>query len=115
MTRAYPTYSEIRARRIADRRASAVRALRDADAIVGRAGGRLIVFGSLVEGRFNEGSDLDVAIFGVPPDRDAEIAAEVDVALGLAGFTADVIPERFLSDTLRERVLRNGRAVHTLD
>ena len=39
----------------------------------------------------------------VPP------AAEVDTALRLAGFSADVIPERFLPPSLRKRILDHGR------
>jgi predicted nucleotidyltransferase len=104
----YPTYEDIRARRIATRRAAALDALRRADAVAHQAGGRLVVFGSLAEGGFDERSDLDVAVFGLPPDRDGDVAAEVDTMLTLAGFEADVIPERFLSPSLRERVLSNG-------
>ena|SRR5689334_3791985 len=113
--RLYPTYAEIRARRIAERRQQASVALAAAEAIVHRAGGRLVVFGSLVEGGFGEHSDIDVAILGISPDRDLDIAAEVDTAIGLAGFTADVIPERFLKGSLRERVSRVGREPSALD
>lgn len=105
----YPTYEEIRARRIAERRAAALDALRRADAVARAAGGRLVVFGSLAEGGFDERSDLDVALFGIPAGPDGDVAAEVDTLLTLAGFEADVIPERFLSPSLRERVVSNGR------
>ncbi|WP_448190193.1 nucleotidyltransferase family protein [Azospirillum sp. sgz301742] len=104
----YPTYEDIRARRIAARRAAALDALRRADVVARRAGGRLVVFGSLAEGGFDERSDLDVAVFGLPPGPDGDVAAEVDTVLTLAGFAADVIPDRFLSPSLRERVLSNG-------
>ncbi len=105
----YPSYDEIRRRRLAERRAAALQALGQADALVRRSGGRLVVFGSLVEGGFTERSDLDVALFGVPPERDDAVATEVDTVLTLAGFGADVVPERFLPPTLRQRVLAHGR------
>ena len=105
---AYPTYEEIRARRIAERRALALDALTRADELVRAAGGRLVVFGSLVEGGFDERSDVDVALFGLPAGRDSDVAVDVDVILASAGFEADVIPERFLSPSLRERVVSNG-------
>ncbi len=111
----YPTYQEIRARRIAERRAAALDALRRADAAVRAAGGRLLVFGSLAEGRFDEHSDLDVALFGLPAGRDSDVAAEVDTILTLAGFEADVIPERFLSPSLHQRVVSNGCDPGTFD
>src|SRR5579871_4495296 len=95
--RPYPTEPELRRRRIAERRAAAVSALRQADALARRAGGRLVVFGSLVEGGFNERSDLDVALLDLSADRDSDVAAAIDTLLSLAGFEVDVIPERFLS------------------
>jgi predicted nucleotidyltransferase len=74
-----------------------------------RAGGRLIVFGSLVEGGLHERSDIDVALFGVPAGVDSDVAAEIDTLLTLAGFTADVIAERFLGSSLRGRIMHHGR------
>jgi predicted nucleotidyltransferase len=106
---ACPTYAEIRRDRLAKRRAEAVAALLSAEGIAKAAGGRLVVFGSLVEGEFNEGSDVDVALLGLPAGPDIAVAAEVDTAISLAGFTADVTPERFLPPSLRERIERNGR------
>jgi predicted nucleotidyltransferase len=105
----YPTYSEIRARRIAARREAALRALRRADDLVRAAGGRIVVFGSLAEGGFHEHSDLDLVLFGVPSDRDLDLAAAIDTRLSLAGFEVDVIPERLLQPSLRDRVMRHGR------
>ncbi|WP_448204416.1 nucleotidyltransferase family protein [Azospirillum sp. sgz302134] len=105
----HPRYEDIRARRIAQRRAAALTALKQADALARRAGGRLVVFGSLAEGGFHERSDVDVALLGLSPGPDSDVAAEVDTLLTTAGFEADVIPDRFLSPNLRERVLRHGR------
>lgn len=110
----YPQYEDIRARRLAERRAAALRALMRADAFAREAGGRLVVFGSLVEGGFHERSDIDVALLGLPAGPDSDVAAEVDTVLNAAGFEADVIPDRFLSAGLRERVLRHGREPRAL-
>ena len=88
----YPSHDQIVAGRIAAPRAQAVQALRQADARVRAAGGRLVVFGSLAEGGFDERSDIDVAILGVPAGPDRTLAVEVDTDLSLAGFACDVIP-----------------------
>lgn len=105
----YPTYTELRARRLATRRAAAIDALKAADALARRIGGRLVVFGSLVEGGFHERSDLDVALCGLVAPADSRTAVEVEFALADAGFAADVIPERFLPPSLAERVRAHGR------
>ncbi|WP_404385222.1 nucleotidyltransferase family protein [Caenispirillum salinarum] len=111
----YPSYTELRARRLAERRRAALEALRDADARVHEAGGRLIVFGSLVEGRLHERSDIDVAVCGLPEGVDTDVALDVDLVLRDAGFWTDVIAERFLSPSLKERIDRNGREPSALD
>jgi predicted nucleotidyltransferase len=111
---AFPTYAALRARRVAERRAAAVKALRAAEVAVRERGGRLVVFGSLAEGRFGEQSDLDVAILGVPAGPDSELAAEIDTMLTTAGFVADVLPERFMAPSLRAKVLNHGREPSTL-
>ncbi|MFC5354769.1 nucleotidyltransferase family protein [Azospirillum himalayense] len=104
----HPRYDDIRRRRLEERRTAALRALKQADAVARRAGGRLVVFGSLAEGGFHERSDLDVALIGVPAGMDSDVAADVDTLLTIAGFEADVIPDRFLSPSLRDRVMRHG-------
>ncbi len=109
MTTAWPSYAELRARRIAARRAAARDALVRMDERVRVLGGRLVVFGSLAEGGFDERSDADVAVMGLPPGDDERFATEVELALGDAGVEADVHAERFLSPSLRERIERNGR------
>jgi predicted nucleotidyltransferase len=109
MAKRYKTYDEIRSSRIAERRVQALAALDHAQEIAVASGCRLIVFGSLVEGGFHEASDIDVAVFGEPTSSDVDAAAEVDTALRLAGFSADVIPERFLPPSLRKRILDHGR------
>jgi predicted nucleotidyltransferase len=111
----YPTYAEIKERQIAKRRAAAMRALERADALVRGAGGRLVVFGSLAEGGFHRDSDVDVALLGLPIGLDAELEAAVFNLFEDEGFEADVIAERFLSDSLRERVLRSGKELRALD
>jgi predicted nucleotidyltransferase len=111
---AYPPFAVTRARRLEARRATAIQALRAADAVVRAAGGHLLVFGSLAEGGFHERSDVDVAILGLDGEVAARVATEVDRLLAEAGFVADVIPERFLPPSLRERVLDRGREPGTL-
>jgi predicted nucleotidyltransferase len=99
----------IRRARTDARRREAVAALRNAESIARSAGGHLLVFGSLVEGEFHENSDIDVALVGIAPGPDLEAASRVETSLRLAGFSADVVPERFLTPSLRERIARVGK------
>lgn len=105
----YPTFADLRARRLEARRAAAIDALKGADALARRAGGRLVAFGSLVEGGFHERSDLDVAVCGLGAPDDSRVAVEVELVLADAGFAADVISERFLPPSLATRVRAHGR------
>lgn len=110
----YPTYAEIKARQLAERRAAAMRALRRADEVVRAAGGRMVVFGSLAEDRFHQRSDIDVALFGLPAPVDSELETQVFLICEEEGFDADVIAERFLSPPLRQRVLSRGKELSAL-
>jgi len=96
------------ARRIARVRAEAIRALRAAERSAQEWGGRLVVFGSLVEGGFDERSDIDVALFDLPRDREADIEAEVDTLLSLEGFEVDVVRARSAGSSLKNRILIHG-------
>jgi len=111
---AYPTFNDLRSHRLADRRNAAVRAVRAAEKLASEAGGRLVVFGSLAEGGFHERSDIDIALMSIPADRGSDVALDVELALADAGFIADVIPERFLSPSLRNRIVERGREPCTL-
>jgi len=111
----YPTYAEIKARRVASRREAALRALRRADDLVRAAGGRIVVFGSLAEGGFHERSDVDLALLDLPPELDTKLEAKVFNIFEDEGFEADVIAERFLSPRLRQRVQDRGRPPAALE
>jgi len=110
----YPNFDELRSRRLAERRNAAVQAVRAAEKVAVEAGGRLVVFGSLAEGGFHERSDIDVALLAIPANRDSDVALDVELTLADAGFVADVIPERFLSPSLRNRIAERGREPSTL-
>ncbi len=110
----YPTYGEIRSRRLAERRAAALAAVRAAEALVQDAGGRLVVFGSLAESRFDERSDVDVAVMGLTPDRENEVAVRIFLLLEEAGFDCDILFERSLTPSLRERIETRGREPRAL-
>jgi predicted nucleotidyltransferase len=110
----YPAYETVRGRRIAARRAAAVAALTQVESLAREAGGSLLVFGSLAEGGFHERSDIDVAVMGLAAPEDEAIATAVDTSLALAGFVADVVPERFLPPSLLTRVKLRGKAPSAL-
>lgn len=105
---AYPTYAEIRARRLATLRAEAIAAARAAVEAGARHGVTLIVFGSVATGRMHERSDLDLALEG---PREAQLAAESDVWLAALdhGFEADVVLLAYASPSLLTTIRRDGR------
>lgn len=112
--REYPTYQELRARRLAEMRARGLDALRRAETEVAAHGGWLRVFGSFAEGGLHDESDIDVVICGVPVDRERDMVTLVEDILDEADFASDIFIERRLSDSLRQRVLQRGRAVADL-
>ncbi|MBM4201523.1 MAG: nucleotidyltransferase domain-containing protein [Gammaproteobacteria bacterium] len=73
---------------------------------------RVIVFGSLVRGRFTERSDLDLAVEGLDAER---FFAALAMANGLTDRTVDLKPLESLSPHFRERVLATGREVDATD
>ena len=83
--------------------------LKRAEALARQAGGRLVVFGSVVEGGFTEQSDIDVLLLDVAAPDDWDVAVKIDTMISLAGFRADVMPARFVPESLKSRALANGR------
>lgn len=67
--------------------------------------GRVVVFGSLASGRFRSGSDIDLAVEGLRPERffraDARLAWELPVPI-------DLKPLADLPPSLRQRVEEEG-------
>lgn len=104
----YPTYAEIRGRRLAALRAKAIAAARAAAEAGARHGARVVVFGSVATGRMHEGSDLDLALDG---PREAQLAAHTDVWVAAfdRGFESDVVPMVHASPSLLETIRRDGR------
>jgi predicted nucleotidyltransferase len=91
---------EERARRILARLPDVTRALRDAGAQ------RILLFGSLAEGRARPDSDLDLAVGGLAADRYFAALAE---AMRLAECPVDLVRLEEASDSLRERIASEGR------
>ena len=72
---------------------------------------RVWLFGSLAEGGFEEDSDIDLAVEGLPAGAAPfRAAAELD---DLARpFRVDLVPIEDASDALRERILQHGESIH---
>jgi predicted nucleotidyltransferase len=105
----YPSYPELQARRLAERRRQALAAVRAAAAAVAPLGVTLRVFGSLAEGRFHEASDLDLALDGPEPVL-GEAEALVWDAAAAEGFTVDLVRLGRASASLAERIGTHGCA-----
>ncbi|HEY9865406.1 MAG TPA: nucleotidyltransferase domain-containing protein [Candidatus Obscuribacterales bacterium] len=70
---------------------------------------KVILFGSLVRGKFNQNSDIDLAVEGVPT-RDYFTA--VAIANTLTSRWVDLKPLEDLEPHFRERVLATGECVY---
>lgn len=83
------------------------------DALVRQFGARqIILFGSLVQGRFSAGSDIDLAVEGIPHgDYFAALAA----ANRLTRLWVDLKPLEDLDPHFRQRVLTTGEQVYARD
>jgi len=70
---------------------------------------RVILFGSLARGRFAPGSDIDLAVEGLPPGDFFTALAEAN---RLTRFWVDLKPLEELQPHFRERVLATGECVY---
>ena len=100
----WPSYAALQARLLADHRARAVAASRAA----ARLAARVTVFGSLAEGRFHRGSDLDLALEG-PAERLADLAEAVAALVERHDIDADVVRLDQAPPRLAARIRELGR------
>lgn len=107
---AWPTYAELRARHLAEHRARAVAAARAAAEVAAREGAKVTVFGSLAEGRFHRGSDLDLdlALEG-PAERLRDLAEAIAALVERHDITADVVRLDQAPPLLAARIREHGR------
>jgi predicted nucleotidyltransferase len=70
---------------------------------------QVILFGSLVKGRFATDSGIDLAVAGLPPDEFFTIYAEVN---RLTRFRVDLKPLESLHPHFRRRVLTQGEIIY---
>jgi predicted nucleotidyltransferase len=70
---------------------------------------RMILFGSLARGGFAPGSDIDLAVEGLPPGDYFTALAEAN---RLTRFWVDLKPLEELQPHFRERVLATGECVY---
>jgi len=83
------------------------------DVLVHEFGARqVIVFGSLVRGRFGPNSDVDLAIEGIRP---ADFFAALARANRLTPSWVDLKPLEDLEPRFRERVLATGEVLYAAD
>jgi len=73
--------------------------------LAARGAQRVWVVGSLAWGGLHPGSDLDLAVAGLPPERWGDARAAL---WELAGEPVDLIPLEAAAETLRVRILETG-------
>lgn len=98
-----------RRERILGRREAVEAALpRLIEALVGRGAVRVFVFGSLAHGVGHEGSDLDLAVEGLPEEAFWAALAEL---IAISPVAVDLVRVEDASSALRTSIL-TGRIVH---
>jgi len=70
---------------------------------------RIVVFGSLVAGDFDERSDLDLAVSGLAPD---DYWRALDRACTLAGVQVDLVCIETAPASLRHVIETEGEVIH---
>lgn len=71
---------------------------------------RIFVFGSLCRAdRFHSGSDIDIAVEGIPPEQFIRAAADLMMA---ADFPIDLKPLEELDDVFRDLIKKNGELIY---
>jgi uncharacterized protein len=70
---------------------------------------QIILFGSLVKGKFSDRSDIDLAVAGIPKQ---EYFAAVAAANQLTQFWVDLKPLEDLEPHFRHRVLTTGECIY---
>ena len=73
---------------------------------------QIILFGSLARGRFTEGSDIDLAVEGIPP---SEYFAALAAVNDLTSLWVDLKPLEALIPHFRRRVLETGELIYAKD
>ena len=71
---------------------------------------RIFVFGSLCRtDRFHPGSDIDIAVEGIPPEQFIRAAADLMMAVD---FPIDLKPLEELDDVFRDLIEKNGELIY---
>jgi predicted nucleotidyltransferase len=86
-------------------------ALNEAVAILKNHGAkRIILFGSLHQGeRFHRGSDIDLAVEGIPPQKFIRASADLMMALD---WPIDLKPLDEVDDFFRKIILQKGEVIY---
>lgn len=106
-------YDRLRQQRRATRRSHALAALASADEVGRPLGARIRVFGSLATGTFREDSDIDLAVEAPDASLDEAIDA-ITKAIEEHGFPCDVVCLARASESLCQRIERDGRELSAL-
>jgi predicted nucleotidyltransferase len=69
----------------------------------------IILFGSLSEGDFDESSDIDLAVSGIPPRTYFRAVATLP---SLVGWKVDVVTLDYSSRQLKGRIEKRGRKLY---
>lgn len=69
---------------------------------------RILLFGSLAKGKFNAGSDIDLAVADLPPDL---LFLAIARAGKLSEFPIDLKPLDALSEHFLRRIMESGEEI----
>jgi predicted nucleotidyltransferase len=94
-----------------DERAARALAERLASLLCQRFGARrVILVGSLARGEFRQGSDIDLAVEGIPDEVFFQAGAAVEAAAG--GIPVDLVPIESMSQAFADDLFREGIVLH---
>ncbi len=97
-------------------KAEARRAGRAADKVARMFGGvcgvkKVVLFGSVIDGRFGEASDIDLGVEGLEKEKYNVIEALVE-AESVAGFQVDIKLLEDARESFRERIKKTGKVLY---
>ncbi|MGE5342525.1 MAG: nucleotidyltransferase family protein [Candidatus Omnitrophota bacterium] len=70
---------------------------------------KIILFGSLNDGVFNESSDIDLAVSGISPRTYFKTVAEIS---SIVGWKIDLVPIDYVSGKFKSKIISEGRMIY---
>jgi len=70
---------------------------------------KVVLFGSVIDGRFGEASDIDLGVEGLEKEKYIKALVEAE---SMAGFPVDIKPLEDVRESFRERIRKTGKVLY---